>query len=352
MKTLSAILLKIFLLFLSASAFAQSGPWAKYDNTMKGNALVRESDGGNLEEVKSIVAGGGDVNWQLEPTGLSPLMAAASNGKTEVVRYLLNNGADPLLKDANGRTALDRAKMFGANDIVKLLNEFLKKSAPKPTPEPVQQNDTKPKPNPLVNNTPKAKGSLNWPLFGSYNVGDRVMVYAGSWKKGVIKEVGITDNKDKNAKPSEKKYLIALDAYPNWPDWMDWSVVVKDQREPFWTNWFLGDWKLGEVMAHTVKDEGTEELHTYSYYAATEALRVNADGTYQWKPEKNKEIKGNWKAAPDGPGIVLLKGYRGLDWTIRNESTATELHIRKVEKIRLFPSATVMSISGKRPSSL
>jgi hypothetical protein len=184
-------------------------------------------------------------------------------------------------------------------------------------------------------------------------VGDSVLFFAGSWKRGVIKEIGLAnDPSNKYAKPSENKYLIAPDAYANWPDWVNWSQVVKIKREPFWTEWFLGDWLTGEVMAVNTRTEGNYEHNEYSYYAATDALQINANGTYKWKQKGSKEITGKWSIATDGPGIVLHNAYRNIDWTIRNESTATELNIRKVEKARLYPSSSsIMQISAKRPVS-
>jgi ankyrin repeat protein len=351
---------------------APTGPWAKFNNRMKGQALVRDASGGYLEEVKSIVTGGGDVNWQLQPSGLSPLMSAASGGHTDIVRYLLSQGADPALKDENGKTALDYARQSGANDIVKLLEQYGKKApAPKPAANPVGVPTKKPTPGPAAN-APQAKkpapaptskpvqqppantttgNRTSWPPLGTYQPGDSVMFFAAGWKRGVIKEVGKSYNAaSKYADAFENKYLVAPDAYANWPDYMNWSQVVQPKREPFWTAWFLGDWKLGEVMAVTTEEQGSYERNVYSYHSATDVLRINANGTYQWKPMKGKEISGKWSAAPDGPGIVLHKGYRGLDWTIRNESTATEMHIRKIENARLYPSAAYeTSMAAKRP---
>jgi ankyrin repeat protein len=329
---------------------AATGPWAKYNNRMKGQALVRDASGGYLEEVKSIIAGGGDVNWQMSD-GHTPLMAAASGGHTEIVKYLLAQGADPFLKDANGKTALDFARQSGANDIVKLLGQNNKPSpAPAVNTTPLPKKDSAPVTPPPATN--RATGNqTTWPMLGTYQPGDSVQIFAGKWKRGVIKQLGKAYNAaSKYAVAEENKYLVQPDAYTNWPDWTDWSYVVKPQREPFWTTWFYGDWKLGEVMAVNTEKQGSEERNVYSYHAATDVLRINANGTYSWKPMSGKEMKGNWLAAQDGPGIVLLKGYRGYDWTIRNESTATEMHIRKIENARLYPSAAnEMSMTAKRP---
>jgi hypothetical protein len=338
---------------LSITLHAQTGPWAKYDDQLKGDALVREADAGNLEEVKSIVAGGGNVNYQLSYTYLTPLMAAASANKPAVVEYLLQKGAKPELKDNNGKTALDRARSFGATDVVKLLtvnNATKDKNTPAPT------ITTKPTP---VNNTPAAKpvitpkpvnNSTSWPAVGTYQVGDSILFYAGSWKRGTIKETGTPYNAAaKNAATGENKYLIVPDAY-NWPEWMDWSQVVGLTREGWWSNWFVGTWNLGEVMAVNTRTEGNYEHNEYSYHKATDELQVLANGTYAWKTMDGKTFKGKWSADPAGPGIIIEKGYKGLNWTLRNQSSAITMHIRKLESGRLFPptGTYVMSIAANR----
>ena len=53
----------LLLLLISFFSFAQTGPWAKYDQELKDDALYREASQGNLEEVKSIIAGGGNIHF-------------------------------------------------------------------------------------------------------------------------------------------------------------------------------------------------------------------------------------------------------------------------------------------------
>ena len=50
-------------------------------------------------------------------------MEAAIEGRTDTVKLLLKNGADPELIDAFGRTALLGARQEGYRDIVQLLDE-------------------------------------------------------------------------------------------------------------------------------------------------------------------------------------------------------------------------------------
>ena len=65
------------------------------DPEMKGMAeaeLLRTADAGNLIRVRELVAGGADVNAQ-DPHGTS-LMKASAHGFIEIVRFLLEKGAD------------------------------------------------------------------------------------------------------------------------------------------------------------------------------------------------------------------------------------------------------------------
>ncbi len=125
MKTNIEALLFFLLIYFSSPLYSQTGPWGRYNAKMKNDALVRESDAGNLEEVKRIINGGADVNVQLEQTKLTPLVTAASGAKLEVIRYLLSLGADPAVRDWQGYTALDRAKWTGNTEVIKVLNEAM-----------------------------------------------------------------------------------------------------------------------------------------------------------------------------------------------------------------------------------
>src|SRR5690606_23551349 len=121
-------------------------------------------------------------------------------------------------------------------------------------------------------------------------------------------------------------------------------------REPFWTEFFVGDWALGEVMAVNSRIEGNIETTEYSYHTAREALRVQANGTYEWKDMNGAVTRGRWMAAPDGPGIVIQREAEGRDRAFHNGTNAVEENIRGIETGRLT-SPGVMSIAAKRPIS-
>ena len=349
---------KCFLLLSFLSPFiniaiAQTGPWAKYDSKMKGEALIRESDGGYLKEIESIVEGGGDVNWQMENTGLTPLMAAASGGKLEVIKFLLKNGAKADLKDARGFTALQRAQMGGAKDVVAILSQLNKETIAVIPPEKKIQlviphvipRVKQIKDGSNINNN----NVINWAPFGTYSVGQKVKFFIGSWMEGTVIEVGSPgDYYVKTVALKERKYVISREGAPNWNETVDWGSVTGLKRENYWSRFFVGDWRLGEIMAVNSRTDGLYQRDEYSFHAAKEALSVSENQTYRWKGMDGKVIAGSWKAADDGAGIILLNAYHGADWVLRNETNAAEENIRGVQSARLTTNGK-MSITAKRP---
>ena len=85
--------------------------------------LILASYRGQTEVVKLLLERGAAVNAQEKRNGLSSLSHAVGRGDKELVRVLLAHGADPLLKSADGRTALGRAEANGATEIVALLKK-------------------------------------------------------------------------------------------------------------------------------------------------------------------------------------------------------------------------------------
>lgn len=90
---------------------------------------------GDLALLATLLDAGGniDIRGGGEHT---PLMAAASYGEADTVRYLLTRGADRTLRDAEGLTAADRARANGHAAIVALLE-----AATAPAASPATDND-------------------------------------------------------------------------------------------------------------------------------------------------------------------------------------------------------------------
>ena len=93
------------------------------------NPNAKDSDGstplhwaarsGHVEVVRCLVEGGADKNV-VTSNGSTPLHLAADNGHVEVVRFLVEGGADKNVVDSDGRTPLQLA----SSDEVKRLLEL------------------------------------------------------------------------------------------------------------------------------------------------------------------------------------------------------------------------------------
>jgi hypothetical protein len=118
---------------------------ARLDITGDGgwDALMHAAAGGDPAIVNFLLAHGADPNTREDRMGSRPLppsqasemqgrvlvsgrtalITAAVHGHTEAVRALLAAGADPAVRDVNGKTALDWAMWANRPDVVLLLRE-------------------------------------------------------------------------------------------------------------------------------------------------------------------------------------------------------------------------------------
>jgi uncharacterized protein len=86
-----------------------------------GTPLHDAAISGDCELIRLLLDRGAPVDARELESGATPLMLAASLGKTEAVSFLLSRGANPMLTDNAGRTALSRAEENQNPDLVKLL---------------------------------------------------------------------------------------------------------------------------------------------------------------------------------------------------------------------------------------
>jgi len=73
--------------------------------------LLQAAENGSLEQIKDLLAKGGDINAK-NKEGEPVLMFAAEEGDLGVVKFLIDKGADMNAKDKNGRTAVTYACWF------------------------------------------------------------------------------------------------------------------------------------------------------------------------------------------------------------------------------------------------
>jgi hypothetical protein len=72
--------------------------------------LEMASNNGRVEMVKLLLEKGADINYRDRSFGQTALLLAVQRGRWEIVPLLLSRGADVTIKDSYGLTALDRAK--------------------------------------------------------------------------------------------------------------------------------------------------------------------------------------------------------------------------------------------------
>ncbi|MFD1900264.1 ankyrin repeat domain-containing protein [Enterococcus termitis] len=98
-------------------------------NRFGGNALIPAAEKGHLENVKLLLKDGrADIDHQ-NNYGYTALIEAValrdgSDIYQQIVRVLLEAGADKTLKDHTGRTAEDYAKSLGYTNILNVLNTY------------------------------------------------------------------------------------------------------------------------------------------------------------------------------------------------------------------------------------
>jgi ankyrin repeat protein len=79
--------------------------------------------GGSVEVITLLLDHGAAIDAPDRESGATPLMIAASLGRTNAVAVLLRRGANPVLRDHAGHTALDRALKAENSEVVKLLQK-------------------------------------------------------------------------------------------------------------------------------------------------------------------------------------------------------------------------------------
>ncbi len=98
-------------------------------------ALHEAAAEGHLDIVEYLLKKGFPIN-QLTQKKWTPLHAATFNKRVSVARYLVNHGANPFCKDANGHTPCDGAMFQGLNDLATSLQQlrehYVKKKLPNP----------------------------------------------------------------------------------------------------------------------------------------------------------------------------------------------------------------------------
>ncbi len=130
-NSMQTLLIISFIILLLTNACAQSDKNSKSKSDISNNTetLVAKPEmninaavlSGNLEVVKQHIKAHTDINEKEAMSGSTPLITAASFGKNEIAKALIDAGADLAIKNNDGATALHTATFFCRVEIVQML---------------------------------------------------------------------------------------------------------------------------------------------------------------------------------------------------------------------------------------
>jgi RNA polymerase primary sigma factor len=173
--------------------------------------------------VKVHIAKGDDLNAR-DDSGDTPLIIAARNKRTNVCRILLENGADPLLQNHSGKTAIAIANEIDALDTVEVIQSFYPKGltnqpsehvAPRLTTSLISLDITAAK---SFEDQPQGDADEEWDF--------------GDWEPE-NESPPPTEDPEISARARElQKSISAYIAIDNSTDWIDFDVSLPEFAEP------------------------------------------------------------------------------------------------------------------------
>lgn len=119
----------VILLLFNACAPSGGSNKTKSENKAKVRSIAEKPKidiqaaivSGNLEAVKQHIEAGTDINMKDQMSGSTPLITAATFGRTAIVKALFDANADLDIKNNEGSTALHAAAFFCRIEIVQML---------------------------------------------------------------------------------------------------------------------------------------------------------------------------------------------------------------------------------------
>jgi hypothetical protein len=169
-------------------------------------------------------------------------------------------------------------------------------------------------------------------VVNAYKVGDKVLISrtrGKSWEPGTIKEISTDPGVSDDGTP---QYMVE-NMTKTAQQYLDLNFITTLTRQPNWTSFFIGDWDLHAPIAAV---DRVIERDVYTIISGGDRfppIRINANGTYSWVIDKNKIIKGKWIQNENAPGILLLRGYRGANWSVYNSSDKNNRKIFKKDYV-------------------
>ena len=87
-------------------------------------AIVAAAEANRLETVRALLQAGSNIEGASERSYIHPLGKAAKRGHLQMVKLLVESGANTSATDNIGMTALDYAKRYSRTDVVEYLESL------------------------------------------------------------------------------------------------------------------------------------------------------------------------------------------------------------------------------------
>ncbi len=122
------LLFTLAVMLISSISFASETSNVNYDNhnydliTVKTSPFCMAIVKGDTETVKKLIELGSDVNEK--SNGMTPLMFAARYNRVDIIKLLVEKGANIKTKDSKGYNAMKFAKLSNAKEAIALLEEL------------------------------------------------------------------------------------------------------------------------------------------------------------------------------------------------------------------------------------
>jgi hypothetical protein len=142
--------------------------------------------------------------------------------------------------------------------------------------------------------------------------------------------------------------------------------TVKDEKDASWTysypchrvlapdkkinyDFFIGKWDVRISGAYHTRVAEDKKITTVSGGMKLPPLEIKSDGTYSWSTSNNRVIKGVWKPRDGLPGITIIKGLDGLDWTVyeSTEGFATSKDTKDEIRFHNIPTSTGYYVANR-----
>ncbi|MEW7290987.1 ankyrin repeat domain-containing protein [Aquimarina sp. 2304DJ70-9] len=122
------LLFTLAVVLISSVSFATETSNVNYDNhnydlvTVQTSPFCMAIVKGDTETVKKLIDLGSDVNKK--SNGMTPLMFAARYNRVDIIKLLVEKGANIKTKDSKGYNAMKFAKLSNAKEAIALLEEL------------------------------------------------------------------------------------------------------------------------------------------------------------------------------------------------------------------------------------